>query len=292
MKKLAIAVVLAYSLGVSAFDNTFIGDFTMERSSVSTNEKENGLSVVRDNLYFARGSKTYATSFTNENDVKIREERTDMNALEIDGQFSEYNNVLYFSSKGILYSSELKNGLWSSPKELKIDGLGVSRDIREAGPGTSLFYGRWLYRTPGKSKEPMYNPVVANKGNRLYFSSEMKGGMGGMDIWYIEKNTSGDSWSAPVNLSAVNSDKNEDYPFVENDNLLYFSSDRAAKYKGYNIYKKSLTDSSAPLLMDALYNSDFDDYNFVVAGGIPMYISTKKGNADIYYAKQKHEEED
>ncbi|MBL0342440.1 MAG: PD40 domain-containing protein [Bacteroidetes bacterium] len=39
---------------------------------------------------------------------------------------------------------------------------------------------------------------LAKDGKRLYFSSDMPGGFGGMDLFYVDKTE--DGWSAPMNL--------------------------------------------------------------------------------------------
>ena len=55
--------------------------------------------------------------------------------------------------------------------------------------------------------------------------SDMPGGYGGTDIYYVEKDESG-AWEKPVNLGPeVNTFGYEMYPFIASDNTLYFSSD-------------------------------------------------------------------
>ncbi|MEK6614880.1 MAG: flagellar motor protein MotB, partial [Bacteroidota bacterium] len=43
------------------------------------------------------------------------------------------------------------------------------------------------------------HPCLTKSGNRLYFMSDMPGGYGGTDIYYVEKDESG-AWEKPVNL--------------------------------------------------------------------------------------------
>lgn len=289
MRKLFFPILLLSAYGISAFESKFLMEYTMERSSINTNEKVENLSVINDNLIFSRGGKIYTTLFNMDNDLRMGEERSDLNALHISGQFSEYNGVLYYSSNGLLCSSVMKNGLWVSEGELKIDGYGSQR---EKGKGSSLFYGRWSYETKGKTKEPMFNPFIANKGKRLYFTSTMEGGKGGKDIWYIERNADGKTWSAPINEESVNTDKDEDYPVLMSDNTLYFSSNRDSKLKGFNIYKKNLSDKKPAVQLDNMYNSNGNDINFVVVGGIPYFLSDKNGIQNIYYAKLKEVDND
>ncbi|RYF60445.1 MAG: flagellar motor protein MotB, partial [Cytophagaceae bacterium] len=68
------------------------------------------------------------------------------------------------------------------------------------------------------------HPALSIDNQRLYFASDMPGGMGGTDI-YVSK-WEGTRWSAPVNMGAdVNSKGNELFPFVDEKGNLYFSSD-------------------------------------------------------------------
>src|SRR5208282_3740444 len=49
---------------------------------------------------------------------------------------------------------------------------------------------------------------ISDDGNYLFFSSDMPGGNGGMDIWVCKKNNTG--WDKPMNLgSDINTPGNE-----------------------------------------------------------------------------------
>jgi Tol biopolymer transport system component len=68
-------------------------------------------------------------------------------------------------------------------------------------------------------------PYVSPDGERIYFASRrpLRGSSPkkDFDIWYVERR--GDSWGEPVNLAAVNSSFNEDYPAVAADHTLLFT---------------------------------------------------------------------
>ena len=66
-------------------------------------------------------------------------------------------------------------------------------------------------------------PSLSEDGKTLYFSSNMPGGFGGNDIWKVEV-SEGDVYGTPVNLgSKINTEGNEQFPSITDDNLLYFS---------------------------------------------------------------------
>ena len=56
---------------------------------------------------------------------------------------------------------------------------------------------------------------VSGDGDTIYYHSEAEGGKGGVDIWVTEK--TGEGWSTPVNVEAVNSEHSEGYPYLSPD---------------------------------------------------------------------------
>ena len=79
--------------------------------------------------------------------------------------------------------------------------------------------------------------------NKLYFSSNMSGGYGGYDLWYIELGENENS--DPINLGMkVNTSKNEFYPFFHSDGSFYFSSDGHLGMGGLDIFKLDFDDNN------------------------------------------------
>ncbi len=71
-------------------------------------------------------------------------------------------------------------------------------------------------------------PFFSSSG-RLYFSSDRKGGKGGLDIYYSIKQP--DGWSAPILMDEPINSKADDFAFytLSSDQSGYFSSDRSRK---------------------------------------------------------------
>ncbi len=251
----------------------------MEPSRINTNEAESGLSLLKNKLAFSRGGKVYVAALNDSFDIKSMKEQKDLSDLDIEGQFAQYNNQLVYSSKGVLYCATLKNNVWGNPEKLMIDGFMSSREQEE---GTTFISRRWTYKK--KPMAGMFNPAFGNKGKRIYFSSQLDGGKGGADIWYIERKPDNKSWFAPKNMTEVNSEQNEDFPQLVGDTMFYFASDRADSLKGYNVYKRLMKGKSvhAPVMVQGGFNSDADDKNFIVAEKTPFMVSNRAGNEDIY----------
>jgi len=56
---------------------------------------------------------------------------------------------------------------------------------------------------------------VSPDGQQIYFHSMREDGLGSMDVWMTE--WTGDGWSEPVNVEAVNSPESEGYPCLTQD---------------------------------------------------------------------------
>lgn len=138
------------------------------------------------------------------------------------------------------------------------------------------------------------HPALNADETKLYFSSDMPGGFGGSDIYYIDINADG-SYSSPVNAGEIiNTKDNEVFPFINSENILFFSSDGhlglglldifAAVYDENNTLE-SVVNLGIPV------NSNKDDFSFFMNGdGITGYIASNReggmGDDDIYSYKR------
>jgi len=79
------------------------------------------------------------------------------------------------------------------------------------------------------------HPTLTPDNNTLYFSSDMPGGFGGMDLYKSEKESG--SWGPPLNLGpGINTKGNEVFPNYDATGKLYFSSDGQIGLGGLDIY--------------------------------------------------------
>jgi peptidoglycan-associated lipoprotein len=131
------------------------------------------------------------------------------------------------------------------------------------------------------------HPAISPDGSTLYFVSDIAGGYGKKDIWYVTKK--GDSWSSPLNLgSDINTPEDELFPYVREDGTLYFSSDGHIGMGGLDIFKAlPQPDGSWIVLnMKAPINTSADDFSitFERDNEKGIFSSTRKGrgNDDLY----------
>lgn len=131
------------------------------------------------------------------------------------------------------------------------------------------------------------HPAISNDGERLFFVSDMRGGYGGKDIWYVTREGSG--WSAPKNAGPdINTSGDEMFPYVRVDGTLYFSSDGLPGMGGLDIFKATEQPNGRWLVenMKSPINSSADDFGISFEGLSEkgMFTSTRKGrrNDELY----------
>ncbi|MEH0155232.1 OmpA family protein [Limibacter armeniacum] len=80
------------------------------------------------------------------------------------------------------------------------------------------------------------HPVLSQDNTYLFFASDIGGGYGKMDVYYIRYLEG--KWTEPVNLGAkVNTEGDELFPFIAADYTLYFSSDGLPGIGGFDLFK-------------------------------------------------------
>lgn len=126
---------------------------------------------------------------------------------------------------------------------------------------------------------------VTEDGKYLFFASDMPGGFGGTDLYVCE--WSGTEWGAPVNLGPkVNSLGNELYPFIRNDGVLFFSSDRPSGLGGLDVYSAEKINNSWKTIRNEgiNINSAGDDFGIVFSDFANGYISSNRDGSDNIFS--------
>lgn len=132
---------------------------------------------------------------------------------------------------------------------------------------------------------------ITGDGRYLYFASERAGGLGGRDL-YVSEKVNGE-WGPAKNLGPqINTEYNEDAPFIHPDGItLFFSSQGHKSIGGYDIMYSIRKDNDwiTPLSMGIPLNTTEDDRYYVInAKGDVGYFSSNRGGAggkgqqDIY----------
>lgn len=106
------------------------------------------------------------------------------------------------------------------------------------------------------------NPSVSKDGKTLYFASNMPGSIGGTDIWKVDV-LGNNKYSKPVNLGPkVNTEGRENFPFITEDNKLFFASDGRKGFGALDIFMIDLNSGGEAINLGAPVNSPQDDFAF------------------------------
>ncbi|REG97882.1 OmpA family protein [Flavobacterium aquicola] len=148
------------------------------------------------------------------------------------------------------------------------------------------------FNSPGYSVE---HPALSPDEKTLYFASDMPGTKGSFDIFSVS--VDGLTYGLPINLGEnVNTSKREQFPFVSNDNKLYFSSNGRESYGGLDIFVSDIqnTTFSKASNVGLPVNSGYDDFAFYIDSDTKEgYFSSDrpggKGKDDIYSLKETKE---
>lgn len=115
------------------------------------------------------------------------------------------------------------------------------------------------------AKYQFAHPALSPDGRTLYFSSDMPGGFGGLDL-YMSKMQDDGSWGAPINLGGdINTQGNELFPTVKDASTLYYSSNGAKTLGGLDIMTVTRKEDSWGLPQHLSYpiNSSRDDFGLI-----------------------------
>ncbi|MCC5921627.1 MAG: OmpA family protein [Cyclobacteriaceae bacterium] len=212
----------------------------------------------------------------------------------------------------IMVTYKNQSGQWGKPEQIELNTsanvgtAGLSADGREmiifiGGPNnTGDLYT--ITRQGRKWSNPikMGNHVnsrflestasVTQDGRTIYFASNRPGGYGGLDIWKVEKNEDG-NWESPENLGPeVNTEFDEDAPYIHPDGrILFFTSDGHYTIGGKDIFKSIRIGGKwrTPENMGYPINTPANDSYFTLdASGRKGYFSSDRqggfGAFDIY----------
>lgn len=269
--------------------------FDIKPCSVSSETSDFAALLANNVLYFtsARSSARKEYGWTKEPFLDIykadyNEDGTltniapvaELNSKDHDGAVSltKDGNTIYFTSQSFRESSFEKD----KKNKLKLGRNNLFKATKEKGKWTNIL------SLPFNSKAySISNPSVSNDGKTLYFSSDMPGGIGGVDIWKVSI-LEADTFSAPENLGTnVNTEGTESFPFIADDNnTLYFASSGRQGFGGLDVFQVDLSKNAPAINLGKPVNTEKDDFAFTFnkAKNIGFISSNRNGNDDIYFA--------
>lgn len=195
------------------------------------------------------------------------------------------NTAVHDAGTGLSADGE-KMLLYRTSKDLK------SGDIYE----TSYINHKWstptlLGNNVNSAEYSETSACYSPDGEIIFFSSNRPGGFGGKDLYLVRKLPNG-TWGEPFNLGPnINTEYDEDAPFVHpTGNILFFSSKGHKNMGGFDIFKSNFDDVSkftVPENLGSPVNTVDDDIFFVLNTDASLgYLSSQRegglGSQDIY----------
>lgn len=271
------------------------GRYDIENAGINSKYSDYGTFVHDNKIYFTsardtgnfskRKHKWTGEYFTNLyiadiDSAKVKKFKTDLNtkfheaspALTKDGKTVYFTRNNYLDGKKgkdeqkttliKLYKATLENGKWTN-----IAALPFARDS---------------YSTA--------HPALSPDEKTLYFASDMPGTLGQSDLYQVNINSDG-SYGTPVNMGkTINTEGKETFPFVTDENEIYFASDGHPGLGGLDVLAgKLLSDGTVSDIQNlgADINSPKDDFAYVIDSQTRKgYFSSNKdggqGSDDIY----------
>ncbi|MDP4679894.1 MAG: hypothetical protein NWS46_05955, partial [Cyclobacteriaceae bacterium] len=197
----------------------------------------------KEEIYYIYESKRSADSWTKPRLLKdlgsYKFENANLEVVKNDGKLFVYSN----KGGGDLFYSELNGEKWSGLKEF-------DQQITDTRLESHFF--------------------INEVENRVLFAHRKSSGSKDLDIYQSIRNSSSGQWSKPAPLSSkINSDRDEDYPFLADDEkTLYFSSKGHGSIGNYDIFKSQFDEAtnswSEPQILKYPMNTPDDDIQFKI----------------------------
>ncbi len=239
--------------------------FTSRRKGGFNNQKDHQGNYYQDIYYAAYDNNTWQTP------VNVNELNSELHDASVSVSSNGSTFIFFRTNENItggdLYYTINKDGKWQ-------EAVKFGENINSQ------------YQEPSACLSP--------DENTLYFSSNRPGGYGGFDLYKVQKLPTG-KWGYPMNLGPnINSEEDEDAPFMHADGkTLYFSSTGHQGMGGFDIFKTVLQDNniwSTPENLGYPINTVVHDLYFTLSedGKNAYYSSDRQGGLgkdDIYQIK-------
>ncbi len=226
--------------------------------------------------------------FTSSGEVATGEEKSSVTGMKYTDIFISKKNSQGKWQKPELLSSSINGDFDEGTPSITADGRYMFYTVSHADyekPTRPEIYisrrvnGAWTSGNPFEinsidSLAIFAHPTISPSGKYLYFVSDMPGGYGGKDIWRASLSPSFDVISVENLGPQVNSPGDEMFPYIREENRLYFSSDGHPGMGGLDLftaYYNKITGEWEIENMRSPINSSQDDF------GITFEQNKEKG---------------
>jgi len=299
MKYRVMFILLLYIAFLNA--QTTPGKHSIKLLNVNTEEADFGVAIYgKDRVVFASPSDkvTIIKRVWRENgqqylDLYLGDIDSLGNVINKRKFAGEVNRRLHEAS--LAFTKDLKTVYFSannySEKERSIRGKGGFDNIQLYKASVNE-ENEWtnIVKLPFNSDDFQTGLPSLNKAEtKLYFVSDRPESIGKTDIFVVDINSDG-TYSEPRNLGPkINTEEKEMFPFISDDNILYFSSNGHPGYGNLDVFASKIFDNtvSEALNLEEPINSLKDDFAYLIEEEKQKgYFSSNRedgvGDDDIY----------
>lgn len=135
------------------------------------------------------------------------------------------------------------------------------------------------------------HPSISKDGLTLYLASNRPGGYGGYDIWFCTRSSTNEKWGKLKNAGdVVNTERTELFPYIREDNTLFFASDGHIGMGGLDLYRVNKDAKGKDYILNLMspMNSPSDDFGITYKDSLEegFFSSNRtgtKGFDDIFH---------
>ena len=273
-----------------------IGDrFNIENLNINTATSEFGAARIDSNLVYS-ASRKHALAlpklyrWNNENYLDIYSHPIDKINLGDSLSTSLSNNINSKMHEGTFAITKDRKTIYftrNSKKKTEDDKISNLKIYR-----AEYIDGAWknIIALPFNSDDfSTEHPALSPDETKLYFSSDREGGFGSFDLYVVNIQKDG-FFGNPINLGKeINTDKKEQFPFVDKEGNLYFASNGHPGFGLLDVFvsKKENGNFTKPDNLGLPVNSGYDDFSLSLdPDSNTGYFSSNrpggKGSDDIY----------
>ncbi|TCI93176.1 PD40 domain-containing protein [Tenacibaculum sp. M341] len=284
----------------STNEKTFVN---LKNLDINTRYSDFGGFIYKDQLYFASTrpkddkSSKRRYQWNNQPFLNIyvaNEEHYEMSPnldTESFKQFIEVNTRYHESN--VIFTSDGKTMYFTRDN---YDGKKLKGDINKVAHlkiyRSDMINGEWqnMRSLPFNSDAfSCGHPALSTDEKNLYFVSDMPGGYGATDIYQVEIKDDGTYGKAKNLGRQINTEGREMFPFIDNENIMYFASDGHLGLGALDVFESKILNISytKPKNLGTPINGPKDDFGFVISYDKSYgYFSSNrkggKGDDDIY----------
>lgn len=274
------------------------GRYTVSHLNINSAQSDYGTALFNDQLVFASSRKVIGKNqkkqqwtnqaFTSLYASKINADSTlqepQLFSENIDTKYNEATPVFTKDGLTMYFTRNNYNNKKRRYDSDKVTLLKLYKATYKDGEFTDVV------ELPFNSDEySTAHPALSPDEKTLYFASDMPGTLGQSDLYKVAIHSDG-SFGTPENLGdKINTEASETFPFVTQDNELYFASDGHPGLGGLDVFVAKLSEDGYDEVINVgkPVNGPMDDFAFLIdnTSQTGFFTSNREGGMgydDIY----------